>query len=113
VSDSALDNDLLPLHARLIASASLALTSPPWPAARLDGARLEARFSQRSSRVADPAGLIQLPERRDLELGASLAFFDHASLSARVANALDDRSVDLIGYPLPGRSFHVEVSSWF
>jgi vitamin B12 transporter len=108
-----LQNDLLPLHSRLSTASSVALIAPPGVSVSLDRARLEARLLHRSSRVADPAGLIVLDEHRQLDLSASLAFAERLALSGRVANVIDDRNVDLIGYPLPGRSFHMLLESWF
>ena len=106
-------NDLLPYHARLMASGRVAVSSPPWSALALDRAHIAARLSYRSSRVADPAGLIALAEQRQLDVEASLAFAERVRVSGRMANALDESNFDLVGYPLAGRSLHALLESYW
>ncbi len=111
--DRQVDNDLLPLHARLVAGGELWLVSPRWPTIALDRARLASRIRYRASRVADPAGLIRLDDQIELDLEASLAFFEALALSGRVANLLDRQRFDVVGHPLPGRSWHALVEAWW
>ena len=60
----------------------------------------------------DPAGLVVLPEQGSLELEAEATLVDdHITLRGRVADALDQTRTDLIGYPLPGRSFYLSMEA--
>jgi iron complex outermembrane receptor protein len=106
-------NDLLPLAARLEIGPELEVSSPPWPEAGVTAARAGARFRWRGERLADPAGLIVLDAESQLDLDAALAFAAGIVVSGRVANVLDQRTFDLVGYPRPGRSAHLLVeASW-
>jgi vitamin B12 transporter len=98
--------NLLPFLSRLVASPSARLRSPRWSALWLDEASVGISYLHRSSRVADPAGLILLEAQHFVDLDAAFAFAETVTIRGRVANIGDQRSVDLVGYPLPGRSFH-------
>lgn len=106
-------NDLVPFQSRLVVAPSLEVYAEP---ARLgvDRASLGARLHHRSSRVADAAGLVVLPEQAtvDLEL-AILAFGRRVSVRAAIANVLDGRAVDRVGFALPGRSAHATMEVWW
>ena len=105
--------DLLPFAARLVVAPHVGVVSPAWEAVALDEAALRLTYLHRSSRVADPAGLVILSEQNLLDLDASLALAEMVVVRGRVANLLDQRTVDLVGYPLPGRSFHGMVEARF
>jgi iron complex outermembrane receptor protein len=107
--DRGVENDLLPYRSRLTVAPELELTAPRWPLLSLNGASLAARFRYRGERVADPAGLVVLEADSQLDLDAALFFVGHLAVRGRVANLLDQRSFDLVGYPLPGRSYHALV----
>jgi vitamin B12 transporter len=110
-----LGNDILPFQARLVAAPFIELYRENLRRFSIDRISLGARFLYRASRVADPAGLIVLPEQSslDLELGA-LVWRRRIGVRLRVANMLNTKSLDVVGLPLPGRSFHssLEVWSW-
>ena len=63
-----------------------------------------------SSRFADPANLVEQPGRRVFGAGASLAYRP-AGLRAIASayNLGDERSSDVLEYPLPGRSFFLTL----
>jgi len=107
-------NDLLPYQARLLAVPSLELyAKPALPAVELDRASLRAVLFHRASRVADSAGLIQLPARTTFDLELALQFSEgRFTVHARLANVFDDRSTDVIGLPLPGRAAYAGASLW-
>lgn len=105
--------DLLPFSARLVAAPHVGIVSPAWGTVALDEAALRLSYLHRSSTVADPAGLVILSEQNLLDLDASLAFAEMVVVRGRVANLIDQRTVDLVGYPLPGRSFHGMVEARF
>jgi iron complex outermembrane receptor protein len=111
--ERSIENDLLPYESRLIVAPEVELISPPWRAIHLDRASLAARFRYRSERVADPAGLIVLSAEHQLDLDGALMFVEHLGLRGRIANLLDQRTFDLVGYPLPGRSYHALLEAWW
>lgn len=105
-------NDLIPYQSRLAGSAWVeGFISPglTW----LKRLGLDARFTHRSSRLADPAGLLVLPASSALDLGATWAFQGavDGSLRAAIDDLFDARRFDFIGYPVPGRRFHVALEA--
>jgi iron complex outermembrane receptor protein len=107
-------NDVLPYRSRSVLVPRLRYASPAlgWVLSR---AGAEARYVYQSSRVADRAGLAVIPEQGMLDLEAQAQLFGGTlRLRARVANALDQRRTDVIGFPLPGRSFYLsmETTPW-
>lgn len=100
-----LSNDRLPFTAPWSVS-PFAAVELRW-AGLVESWSARASFDYRSSRFADPAGLIELPALLDLALESSLSFAgDRAELRLRVANLTNSTSTDLIGYPLPGPNAH-------
>jgi iron complex outermembrane receptor protein len=106
-------NDILPFRSSLTLAPSLSLRSPKWSRIALDRAQLTIRYPYRSSRVADPAGLITLDPQASLDVEALLSFYDRIMVRARLANILDQRGFDLVGYPLPGRAFFTSGEIWW
>ena len=107
-----LANDLIPYQSRLSGSGFVeGFVTPglPW----LGRAGLDARFTYRGSRFADPAGLLVLPASSVLDLGASWQFGRAAEFSVRAAvdDVFDARRFDFIGYPIPGRSAHLALEA--
>jgi iron complex outermembrane receptor protein len=73
----------------------------------IDFAKVDIRYTYQSSRYADPAGLIVIPHQGSLDLEAEARVLqEHLALRARLADLFDQRRFDVIGYPLPGRSFY-------
>ena len=109
-----LKNDLVPYQSRFSSSLFVeGFVAPDLPPVRRAG--LDARLSQRSSRLADPAGLVLLPASSSLDLGASLQLGRAAEVALRAAveDVFDARRFDFIGYPVPGRSLHFSLeASW-
>ena len=101
--------DLVPLQSRLVVSPRLEVWSPPWKLVALDRASAGASLVHRSSRVADPAGLVVLDEQTRIDLDVALAFAELVTLRGRMQNVGDARVYDVVGYPLPGRSFHAQL----
>ena len=100
-------NDLLPFQSRLTSFARVAAYAAPAPP-RVSRAEVGLSMRTRSSRVADPAGLIVLPASQVLSADGALSLF-RGLLVLRVAldNILDERELDLLGFPLPGRSVNL------
>ncbi|MBM4360222.1 MAG: hypothetical protein FJ096_19115 [Deltaproteobacteria bacterium] len=106
-----LKNDLLPFRSRVVAAPALDLRIPGKPRFRFDGARLTLRYVHRAARLADPAGLIVLPRQDQLDAEAEVELVRALSLRGRLANLLGQQTVDLLGYPLPGRAGYVTVEA--
>jgi len=108
-----IENDLLPFQSQLTAAPFFELVSPPWRRLSIDRATIGVRYHHRSERIADPAGLIVLDETNQLDLDATLELLDHVAVRGRLSNLLDQRSFDLLGYPLPGRAVHGMLEGWW
>ncbi|RLB63184.1 MAG: hypothetical protein DRI90_07440, partial [Deltaproteobacteria bacterium] len=90
------------------------VVAPSWPLLKLDRATVGVRYRYRSSRFADPAGLIVIAADGQLDLDGSLSFLDRKiALRWRLANLMNQRTFDLVGYPLPGRAGHVMLEAWW
>ncbi len=111
--DRAEGRDRLPFLAPWTLAPSLELTLRDLaPSIRLDRATMGARFLHRAARTADPSGLIELPAQSLLELDASVGLAEERLVvRARASNLLDDRTTDLVGYPLPGRAAYLDVEA--
>ncbi len=106
-------NDVLPLSAKLTASALLEGYVEP-RCESFDRAAAGLRYTHRSQRFADLAGQTILPAQHFLDLEANAAFFARRLIArASILNLLDARTTDLIGLPAPGRSYHGAVDLWF
>lgn len=103
---------LLPFVATYAGSAGAHVTLAAPPRSAMQRATLGTSFVYRSPRPADPAGLILLPAQLRWDADATLELAGGAlTLRGRVANILDDRSTDAIGYPLPGRGFYFSTET--
>jgi iron complex outermembrane receptor protein len=103
-------NDVLPFHSRLV-STTLVTFEQRFESDWLSQVGTTARWLYQSSRYADPAGLGVIPAQSSLDLELFLRSLDRISTRARVANLLDQRRFDVVGFPLPGRSAFVSVEA--
>jgi vitamin B12 transporter len=72
----------------------------------------ETTFSYRAARTVDPAGLVELGDQKLWDAAISWGIFRADSqLELRVANLLDDRTTDTVGYPVPGRALHLSLQT--
>lgn len=106
-------NDVLPMTSRLTTYHEL-----NWAYAVSDSilreTSLGGRYFFRSSRFADPGGLVVLPAVQSVDLHATATFVNpNFELSVALNNLIDQRMVDYLGLPVPGRSFHLSLSSWW
>ncbi len=70
-----------------------------------------AQFYYREGGYSDPANLVPFPDYKPLTLGVYALMFDERLWVAFTArNVNDDRSFDVLGYPLPGRNYAVNIS---
>jgi len=103
-------NDIVPYQSRLVVAPGLRVTSPELGDALLDRASLGLRLVYQSSRYADPAGQAVIPEQASFDLDTALECLDgHAVLRGRVADLFDAPRFDVVGFPLPARSFFVSL----
>jgi iron complex outermembrane receptor protein len=104
--DRALANDVLPFRPRLyLTELTELVTESALAPIGIDRASAGVRVTHRSSRYADPAGLIVIPDETVVDLETSASFL-HRAMTARISfrNIFDQRQVDTVGLPLPGRS---------
>jgi vitamin B12 transporter len=107
-----LTNDLIPYQSRLVGSLFCeGFIEPGTRVVKRTG--VDARVSYRGSRLADPAGLIVLPASTELDLGATLLFEGDLTVRGAIDDVFDAHHFDFIGYPVPGRSFHLSVEAWW
>ena len=108
----ALTNDLIPFQSRTVGSAFIeGFFEPKSPKIKRVG--LDARYSYRSSRFADPAGLIVLPATNEVDVGSSLTIASSITLRGAIDDVFDSRHFDFIGYPVPGRTYHLSLEAWW
>jgi hypothetical protein len=106
-------NDVLPLSSRLVLSQSLEAESN-WRAWNVRRASLGLRYFYRSNRFADPAGLVVLPEQHQWDLHGRVHLVrPNLEFTAAVDDLFDTSSIDVIGLPLPGRTFHAALEAWW
>jgi iron complex outermembrane receptor protein len=106
-SPGGLANDLLPYRSRLTLVPRIELRSKLF-ADPVDAGRLSVSYFYESSRYADQAGLVTIPEQGWMDVEAEVgAFGEHVLLRGRLANVLNQTRFDLVGYPLPGRAAFV------
>jgi iron complex outermembrane receptor protein len=105
-------NDILPHRSRLVVALAVRATTGPTGYPFAEELSLGARHVYQASRYADLAGLKVIPEQHSLDIDASVRTLDGmAALRARMVNALDTRRWDVVGFPLPGRSFFVSLEA--
>ncbi len=111
--DRTIENDFLPYLSALTASVSAharILEAPRSPLSWVFGIRA---FYQ-SSRYADPAGLAVIPAQSNVDLETEVGLPHEAlTLRASLRNLFDTPRFDVVGYPLPGRSFFLSLESRF
>src|SRR5690606_14238462 len=104
-------NDVLPFHSRFVGSARLTL-STALPQVGAERLTFSATGLHQSSRYADPAGLGVIPAQRSVDLeGGAVVLGGSLKASARLVNALGAQCFDVVGFPLPGRSFFFSMEA--
>jgi iron complex outermembrane receptor protein len=105
-----LANEVLPFHSRLIVAPGLSATTGKLEHAWLRRASARVELLHQSNRFGDPAGLGVIPEQTTLNLeGAWESARGFAVVRARLADVFDAPRWDVVGFPLPGRSFFVSL----
>ncbi len=106
-------NDVLPLTSRLVLSQSVdaETTGESWNVRR---ALLGVRYFYRSNRFADPAGLVVLPEQHQVDLLARVHLRrPNLECTVSVDDVFDAATLDILGLPVAGRTFHASVEAWW
>ena len=102
----------LPFVATYAGSAGLHFAFSAPPRSAMQRATIGSSFVYRSPRPADPGGLIVLPAQLQWDADAAIELAGGAvTLRGRVANILDGRTTDAVGYPLPGRGFYFSTET--
>jgi iron complex outermembrane receptor protein len=103
-------NDVLPYESRLTVVPRIELTARP--SGFVERMKLSLAYLYESNRYADRAGLIVIPSQGSLDIDVEAAALrERLAVRGRLANALDQRRMDLIGYPLPGRAAYVALEA--
>jgi len=107
-------NDVLPLTSRFVANHSVTLfTEKGFSALAQDEAALTLRYQHRASRFADSAGQTVLPSQDFVDVeGTSKFFRERVILRLSARNVLDRRTSDILGLPLPGRTYFGSLELW-
>lgn len=66
---------------------------------------LTGEYRYMSDMFLDTQNLLKVTNRSIVTAGLALTLFDHVTTSFTARNITNDRTVDTIGYPLPGRSY--------
>lgn len=103
---SSLENRRLPFRARHVESVFVRL-SPVFGHRR--ALRFEWRTNVEGERTVDPAGLARIPAQRwsDASLRGTAGALE---LAVRFGNVFDEPRVDVVGYPLPGRTVDLTLA---
>lgn len=103
-------NDILPYRPRLVVVSGVRATTGATGLRYAEELVLRARHLYQASQYADLAGLAVIPEQHSLDLDASISALEGSIVvRARVVNAFDTARYDVVGFPLPGRSFFASV----
>jgi iron complex outermembrane receptor protein len=74
--------------------------------------RAEILWTHQSSRFADAAGLAVIPEQNSLDAELLARTDDQTwALRVRAVDVLDETRFDVVGFPLPGRSFFLSLEA--
>lgn len=106
-------NDILPFQSRFVTNGHVEIFTEPTESV-VDRAALGLRIFHRSSRYADQAGLIVIAAQTTVDIEASLRLYEGriATLLA-VRDLFDAKQFDVVGLPLPGRSYHLGGELWW
>lgn len=100
-------NSYLPYRSRLIVSPMGEVHTRAFQRFGVDNALLGVRYTYQSSRYADEAGLVVIPDQGTLDVEAEVRVLrEQLSIRGRLANAMDQRRFDVIGYALAGRAVY-------
>ena len=102
-------NDILPYRSRLVTVERIELHTPhPVRPLRITRASISLRGAHRSSRYQDRTGLINIPHSTTFDIETGVEFSDlPISVSAAVYNLADATRFDVVGYPLPPRTWAI------
>jgi len=104
-------NDLLPYQPQVALAPRVELRAR-FPRSLFDSGKASIAYFYESSRYADRAGLLVVPEQGSLDVAAELHVRPaHLAFSARLVNLLGQTRFDLIGYPLPGRAAYLAMET--
>lgn len=105
-------NDVLPFQSKLAVASGLFATSGPTGLVWAEKLELRLSHLYQSNRYANRAGTALIPEQHTLDLDASVAALEGGLvLRARVVNLFDTARYDVVGFPLPGRSFFTSLEA--
>jgi len=102
-------NDLLPYQPRVVLTPRVEARAR-FKQSVIDSTQASVSYFYESSRYADRAGLIVVPEQGSLDVTGELRLCgEQLAFTVRLANLLGQTRFDLIGYPLPGRAAYLAM----
>jgi vitamin B12 transporter len=108
------ETNLLPFHSRLVAAPRVEVYAELDGRLGIDRAALSAAAHYRASSIADPAGLVPIPEQMPVDIELELvALGRRLSARAAIGNLFDVPDFDTVGLALPGRRAHATVEVWW
>lgn len=102
-------NDLIPFRSQLTASEELEIYSKN-PDQTVSYRGLVAYLTYRSGRVADPAGLLIIPDQLVFDVVGRLQLQERLDLRLRGENLFQSARFDSLGFPLPGRAVFLSAT---
>lgn len=102
------ENDLIPFRSRLTVSQEVEIYTRDVSDV-VDHLGLITYLTYRSGRVADPAGLIVIPQQVVVDVAARARVHDKLDLKLRGENLFQSARFDALGFPLPGRAVFVSA----
>jgi vitamin B12 transporter len=105
-------NDVLPFQSRFVVVPRLSAESRRIGLSPIGRVRAEIRWVYQSSRYSDPAGLAVIPAQTSLDAEV-LAQTTNRVWTARLraSDLIDTPLFDIVGFPLPGRSFFLSLEA--
>jgi iron complex outermembrane receptor protein len=105
-------NDILPFRSRLILAPKIRFDWQRTRSFGLSGAGAQLSVLYQSNRFASEAGLGVIDEQISTDLDGYIHWFNGTfTVRGRVANVFNARRTDIVGYPLPGRSFYTTLEA--
>ncbi len=103
-------NARLPYQPRLVVAPGVRAETPSLGTFPVERASLGGRLVHESSRYADPAGQSVIPAQTTVDVDVGVEGLGRSAiLRARVGDLFDARRYDVVGFPLPGRTFFVSL----
>ncbi|MGE5784272.1 MAG: TonB-dependent receptor, partial [Myxococcales bacterium] len=107
-------NDLLPYRSRWLVSPRLQIDWKRGSIDSISSAGAEVSGVYQSNRYVDRAGLALIDAQTSVDTNLYVGWFEELlHLRFRVTDLLNQKRTDIVGFPLPGRSFYLGMDATF